>query len=53
MKNGHDVNLIIKNEQEMKILLLFLIKKLKTFDGVANTMKSKLEKKAKLHKDEG
>ena len=37
LKNGHDVNLIIKNEEDMKILLQFLILKLKSFDGMRDT----------------
>lgn len=37
MKNGHTINLIIKDELDMKIFLLFLIQKLKSFDGVRDT----------------
>jgi len=34
------VNLIIKNEEKMKIFLLFLIKSLKAFDGLRGTFET-------------
>ena len=39
MKSGHDINLIIRDEENMKIFLQFLILKLKSFDGLRNTFK--------------
>ena len=36
--NNRDVNLVIKDEQQMKIFILFLILKLNTFDGQANSI---------------
>lgn len=37
MKNGHDINLIIRDEENMKIFLQFLILKLQSFDGLRDT----------------
>lgn len=40
LKNGHTLNLIIKDETDLKIFLLFLIKKLKSFDGARDTFET-------------
>ena len=37
MRDGHDVNLIIRDEENMKIFLQFLILRLKSFDGLRDT----------------
>ena len=37
MKDGYDVNLIIKDEESMKIFVQFLILKLQSFDGIRGT----------------
>ena len=43
LKDGYDINLVIKNEENMKVFLKFLILKLKSFDGVRDTFKEARE----------
>lgn len=49
LKDGYDINLIIKDELTMQIFLQFLIFKLKSFDGLRDTFK-KIYEASKLTK---